>query len=1234
MALLQPSRPLRATALSLEPLETRILLATLIEDLGTVTDPASAVVLNDVSLDLGDKRAYTFSLDQEAQLHVSLSDLQPVIVPGLVVDAELVIFPGSSLNTNLSIASKVFGLGELIVTLPAGGYIVELNGLFGRFDLMLHADTALGEISSGGSSLSATVGRDLGMLSTTNGVDVTEFVAIDPRVIDVVDTYFFDVTKQGDVRFTVDAGVTNTGAIDFTLFRDFDQDGIFQFNTGEQLFTRLDVRPGQSRIVSVTLPPARYGLVFKSAPFTPPIPELPADASNYRWRTVFSVPDGAGNTLGTARNAGTVGNALVTFNDYLSSSDVNDVYRFTTVAGGPFAFEGTVSGMAPGSNFELDFIRDLDADGNIDSNEVVSSVRTGNANDDVRFSYAAPGTYFVRVRRTAGEGVYTLQFANRNTDLAGNTLPTARNFGTLFGFVEFNDSVSSNDTTDIYRFSLTRSAELRAQLSGLPTGANASLSLIRDIDGDGVIDVGETLASSNNASNANENIAINLAAGTYFAGIARVAGSPTYNLRLVQDSVNETLAGALSLSPNGGGNLDFLGPEDDTDVYRFTLGSTRHMGISVGLNNEPLAVRLGRDINNNGLLDGAELQIDKILGAGAGELQRLNLAAGTYFLVLNAVIQDEGTTYGVTLFNETPDNAGNSLADARDIGTLGATQIFNDFVGDGSLDLMDDLDDFYRFRLGVNGPFRLVSSIIVQTPQNPQTFARLELIRDANGNRRVDAGELRAGVNVVSSFTSFPLNTVLSDPGEYFVRVTRLAGQPTYSLNLRAVSLDTAGNQLGTALNLGTLTTATVNTSGHFVGRVDVQDFFRLAVGAPGELRASLSGATESLDVEVVRDADGDGNLDIGETLASSAAFVGANDVLNGVLLPVAGTYFVRVVTNGGDSAFALGLTLSNQLPLDVPLLISATAPTQIKSVRFDRGGEGVSYHDTTAGNNGDQPAFRAGENIDVDVSNTIDTPSTGRRVTNTAPGEFLEYTIFVAETGIYDFDARVSSPDLGATFHLEIDGVSVNSPVGIPDTNSSDNMVSIAVASNALLTAGPHILRVAIDTGTGVNNNFAGSFNFILVRPASTGTFELSPQHTVVNAGDRTKLALAWTVPVGGWRVLNQMDLRLRDDQGRMIWFRWDEASNTIRRYNQATGKFGPAKAIGSYAVLAGPWANLYLRTTTVVAAGAAAPTVILTLDVKFKHSARGHYVVETAASDDLGHNDPFQSAGTLHVV
>ncbi len=182
----------------------------------------------------------------------------------------------------------------------------------------------------------------------------------------------------------------------------------------------------------------------------------------------------------------------------------------------------------------------------------------------------------------------------------------------------------------------------------------------------------------------------------------------------------------MLISQGGGSNLEFLGPEDDTDVYKFTLGTTRQVGVKVKLNNEPLLIRLGQDTNGNGLLDQVEERLSKTIAAGTGGFERVNLIGGlANFLLVNALVQDEGTLYRVIVFNARPDNAGNTPTDARDLGTLSTIRTFSDFLGQGSVDLMDDLNDFYKFTLGDNGPFQFVSQF-----SNVAGIVGFQLIRD------------------------------------------------------------------------------------------------------------------------------------------------------------------------------------------------------------------------------------------------------------------------------------------------------------------------------------------------------------------------------------------------------------------------------------------------------------------------------------------------------------------------
>jgi len=134
-----------------------------------------------------------------------------------------------------------------------------------------------------------------------------------------------------------------------------------------------------------------------------------------------------------------------------------------------------------------------------------------------------------------------------------------------------------------------------------------------------------------------------------------------------------------------------------------------------------------------------------------------------------------------------------------------------------------------------------------------------------------------------------------------------------------------------------------------------------------------------------------------------------------------------------------------------------ATVPGQIEAEDFDQGGEGVAYHDLTPGNQGGQ--YRPAEDVDI-----IRYPNGAYVVNNFQTGEWLQYTIQVAQTGTYRLDLLVSRRwDLTSRWHAEIDNQPVTGSVVVPDTGSWDTFWWVGVGG-ITLTAGPHVLRIVAD--------------------------------------------------------------------------------------------------------------------------------------------------------------------------
>jgi N-acetylneuraminic acid mutarotase len=132
------------------------------------------------------------------------------------------------------------------------------------------------------------------------------------------------------------------------------------------------------------------------------------------------------------------------------------------------------------------------------------------------------------------------------------------------------------------------------------------------------------------------------------------------------------------------------------------------------------------------------------------------------------------------------------------------------------------------------------------------------------------------------------------------------------------------------------------------------------------------------------------------------------------------------------------------------------SVPGTIEAERFDKGGEDVAYHDTTSANQGGQ--FRTGEGVD------IVTGGSNYAVGYTRPGEWIEYTINVAASGTYQFDASVASGNKGGTFHISIDGSDKTGTLNLNNTGGWSTYKTVS-KSGVSLAGGTHVLRLSFES-------------------------------------------------------------------------------------------------------------------------------------------------------------------------
>ena len=104
-----------------------------------------------------------------------------------------------------------------------------------------------------------------------------------------------------------------------------------------------------------------------------------------------------------------------------------------------------------------------------------------------------------------------------------------------------------------------------------------------------------------------------------------------------------------------------------------------------------------------------------------------------------------------------------------------------------------------------------------------------------------------------------------------------------------------------------------------------------------------------------------------------------------------------------------------------------------------------------------------------------------------TRPGEWLRYTVNVATAGTYALSVRVGNKGTGATFHVEVDGVNRTGTMVVPDTGDWQAWQTLS-KTGISLTAGMHVVRLVLDTGTAQNGG-VGNFDDLRFTAAAAPT-------------------------------------------------------------------------------------------------------------------------------------------------
>ncbi|WP_445585761.1 family 43 glycosylhydrolase [Sunxiuqinia sp. A32] len=132
--------------------------------------------------------------------------------------------------------------------------------------------------------------------------------------------------------------------------------------------------------------------------------------------------------------------------------------------------------------------------------------------------------------------------------------------------------------------------------------------------------------------------------------------------------------------------------------------------------------------------------------------------------------------------------------------------------------------------------------------------------------------------------------------------------------------------------------------------------------------------------------------------------------------------------------------------------------PGIIQLEDFDVGGQGIAYSDKDEQNAGN--SYRESEGVDVEENS-----SGNYNIGFTNGGEWMEYTVNVAETANYQMQLAAASPDGNCSVHLKVDGEDVTGAISIPATGGWQTYQTFSSGS-FVIEEGKHIIQFFEETG------------------------------------------------------------------------------------------------------------------------------------------------------------------------
>jgi hypothetical protein len=222
---------------------------------------------------------------------------------------------------------------------------------------------------------------------------------------------------------------------------------------------------------------------------------------------------------------GTLSGNPIIVNNFVGDSDPQDTFSFSLASSGNINV--ALTGLS--ADIDVSVFQDLNGNGIVDTDDtqVATSSRGGTSDDSINIANQAAGAYVAEVNRFSDNNSnYDLSLSTTAFSSASNLLPSDVLVGSLTSFTSFNDSLSNNDTSDIYNFVVNTAGSFTFTLDPVES-VDPDLRLIQDINNNLVVDSGEVITISSFGSGSNDVITNFLNPGdNYFVQVYQFSGDP------------------------------------------------------------------------------------------------------------------------------------------------------------------------------------------------------------------------------------------------------------------------------------------------------------------------------------------------------------------------------------------------------------------------------------------------------------------------------------------------------------------------------------------------------------------------------------------------------------------------------------------------------------------------------------------------------------------------------------